>query len=63
MVDNCIKVERKRDDGTTERFSKPSDVLKIAERRNSQKRFERVKTNAATLRRSQKEKDEKLTWC
>ena len=56
MVDDCIKVERKRDDDTTERFSKPSDVIKIAERRNSQKRFERVKTNAATMRHFQ-EKD------
>ena len=51
MVDDCIKIERKREDGTTERFSKPNDVVKLAEKLNSQKRFERVKTNAATLRR------------
>lgn len=63
MVDNCIKVERKRDDGKLERFSKPSDVIKIAERQNSQKRFERVNSNAATLRRCRKEKDEELSWC
>jgi len=58
MVDNCIKVERKRDDDKVERFSKPSDVIKLAERKNSQKRFERVKTNAATLRRKIKTEDE-----
>jgi len=63
MVDNCIKIERKREDGTTERFSKPSAVIKLAERCNSKKRFERVKTNAATLRRSRKEKDDELAWC
>ena len=63
MVDDCIKVERKRDDGKVERFSKPSDVIKIAERQNSQKRFERVKTNAATLRRGFKEEDREMAWC
>ena len=63
MVNDCIKVERKRDDGKVERFSKPSDVIKIAERQNSQKRFERVKTNAATMRRSFKEKDREMAWC
>ena len=26
MVDNCIKIERRRDDGTIEKFSKPTDV-------------------------------------
>lgn len=63
MVDDCIKVERKRDDSKVERFSKPSDVIKIAERSNSQKRFERVKANAATMRRSRKEKGDELPWC
>ena len=62
MVDNCIKVERKRDDGKVERFSKPSDVIKIAERQNSQKRFERVKTNASTSRRGFKD-DREMAWC
>ncbi len=42
MVDNCIKVERKREDGTTEKFSKASDVLKRVERLNGQKRVARV---------------------
>ncbi len=56
MVDNCIKVERTREDGTVEKFSKPNDVVKLAERLSSQKRFDRVKTNASTMRRY-KEKD------
>ena len=43
MVDDCIKVERKRDDGTTERFSKPKDVLKLEHSINTKKRLERVK--------------------
>ncbi len=50
MVDNCIKIERIRDDGTTEKFSKVADVVKMAERLNTKKRFERVKTNAVILR-------------
>ncbi len=57
MVDNCIKVERTREDGVTERVSKPSDAIKIFERNNAKKRVERVKTNAVTSRRLYKEKD------
>ena len=57
MVDDCIKIERKRDDGTVERFSKPKDVIKLAERLNSRKRLERVKTNAATMRRYKENDD------
>ncbi|MCL5949771.1 MAG: hypothetical protein M1490_04775 [Candidatus Bathyarchaeota archaeon] len=51
MVNDCIKVERTRDDGKTERFSKPKDVIMLQEKINSRKRFERVRTNAATMRR------------
>ncbi|MBM4401096.1 MAG: hypothetical protein FJ045_04010, partial [Crenarchaeota archaeon] len=29
MVDDCIKVERKREDGKVERFSKPKEVVKL----------------------------------
>ncbi len=61
MVDDCIKVERKREDGTVEKFSKSNDIVKISERLNSRKRFERVRTNAATMRRF-KEKDD-ITEC
>jgi ferredoxin len=56
MVDNCIKVERTRDDGKSEKFSKVQDVIKLAEKQNTQKRFERVRTNAVTLRRVYKPK-------
>jgi Na+-translocating ferredoxin:NAD+ oxidoreductase RNF subunit RnfB len=44
MVDDCIKVERKREDGKTERFSKPNDVVKVQNKVNAKKRFQRVKT-------------------
>jgi ferredoxin len=42
MVDNCIKIERKREDGEVERFSKPKDVIKLAEKINAKKRLGRV---------------------
>ena len=43
MVDDCITVERKREEGTTERFSKPKDVVKVQDKINAKKRFQRVK--------------------
>jgi len=43
MVDNCIKIERTRKDGTKERFSKPKDVIGVAEKDNAKKRSARVK--------------------
>ncbi len=43
MVDDCIKVERKREDGKTERFSKPKEVVKLQDNINTKKRFQRVK--------------------
>ena len=61
MVDDCISVERTREDGKVERFCKPSDVVKLQERINAKKRFERVRTNAVILRRSPKVKDKKAT--
>jgi len=42
MIDDCIKVARKREDGKTERFSKPRDVRTLENRINAKKRFERV---------------------
>jgi len=42
MVDDCIKVERIRDDGKVERFCKPKDVLMLGEKINAQKRLARV---------------------
>ena len=43
MVEDCIKVERKREGGKAEQFSKPKDVLKLQEKINAKKRFDRVK--------------------
>jgi ferredoxin len=43
MVDDCIKVARKREDGKVERFGKPKDVVALENRINTRKRFERVK--------------------
>ena len=42
MVDDCIKVERTREDGKTEKFSKPKDAIKLQHAINTKKRNERV---------------------
>jgi Na+-translocating ferredoxin:NAD+ oxidoreductase RNF subunit RnfB len=42
MVDDCIKIKRKRENGKIEKFSKPKDVIKLEERINTKKRVERV---------------------
>ena len=43
MVDDCIKITRKREDGTVEKFSKPKDVITLENKINAKKRLERVK--------------------
>ena len=43
MVDDCIKVERKREDCKVERFGKPKEVVKLEEKINAKKRFDRVR--------------------
>jgi NAD-dependent dihydropyrimidine dehydrogenase PreA subunit len=43
MVDDCIKVERKREDGKVERFSKPKEIVKLEDKINTKKRLERVR--------------------
>jgi ferredoxin len=43
MVDDCIKITRKREDSKVEKFSKPMDVLKLENKINAKKRFERVR--------------------
>ena len=43
MVDDCIKVERKREDDKLERFSKTKDAVKLEHSINTKKRFQRVK--------------------
>ena len=42
IVDDCIKVERKRPDGKVERFSKPSEVILLQNNINTKKRLERI---------------------
>ena len=44
MVNNCIKVERKRPNGEMEQFSKPSDVTKLLEDVNTRNRMKTVKS-------------------
>jgi NAD-dependent dihydropyrimidine dehydrogenase PreA subunit len=51
MVDDCIKVERKREDGKVERFSKPTEVVKLEDKINTKKRFERVRELFPTTER------------
>jgi ferredoxin len=43
MVDDCIELERKREDGKTEKFSKPKDVMRLLHGINTKKRAERVR--------------------
>jgi ferredoxin len=42
MIDDCIKIERIRETGKIEKFSKPKDVLKLQSTINTKKRFDRV---------------------
>jgi ferredoxin len=44
MVDDCIKVERKRPNGEIERFSNPLDVTKLVQHVNTRNRMKRVKS-------------------
>jgi len=44
MVDDCIKVERKRPNGQIERFSKPSDVPRLLEDVNTRNRIKTVES-------------------
>ena len=44
IVDNCIRVTRKRSDGKTESFSTPKDVLRLMRKINSKKKREGVKS-------------------
>lgn len=43
IVDDCIKIRRKRATGEVESFSKPKDFMALQNRINARKRFERVK--------------------
>jgi len=44
IVDNCIKVKRKRPDGTVEIFSKPTDVLTLQNKICSYRRNDLIKS-------------------
>jgi NAD-dependent dihydropyrimidine dehydrogenase PreA subunit len=44
IVDNCIKVKRKRPDGTEEVFSKPNEVLALQNRICSYRRNDLIKS-------------------
>ncbi|MEM1565973.1 MAG: 4Fe-4S dicluster domain-containing protein [Candidatus Bathyarchaeia archaeon] len=43
MVDDCIRIERRREDGTLEKFSTPRAFITLENSVNTKKRFERVK--------------------
>jgi ferredoxin len=42
MVDDCIKITRKRADGSSERFSKPRDFVALQHSIDTKRRYERV---------------------
>jgi NAD-dependent dihydropyrimidine dehydrogenase PreA subunit len=42
MVDDCIKITRRREEGKTERFSKTRDVVVLANELNARKRLQRI---------------------
>ncbi len=44
IVDDCIKITRKRFDGKKESFSKPGDVILLCNRINSERRRDRLKS-------------------
>ncbi len=58
MVNDCIKIDRTRENGETEKFSKLSDIIKLQEKQNTKKRFERARTNAVIHRRLYKDKEQ-----
>ena len=49
IVDNCIRVTRKRPNGETERFSTPSDVVTLLNAIDTKKRVNIVKTRFPTM--------------
>jgi len=49
IVDNCIRVRRKRPNGKVEKFSTPRDVLRLLQNINSGKRCDRVRSIFPTV--------------
>lgn len=43
MVDGCIQVKRKREDGVVEQFSTPAEVFTLEENVNTDKRVETIR--------------------
>ena len=50
MVDNCIRVTRKRTDGKTECFSNPKDIMELQCNINSKKRKDRIVSLYPTIK-------------
>lgn len=48
IVDNCIRVRRKRSDGEVEKFSTPRDVLTLLDNINSRRRCDRLRSRFPT---------------
>jgi NAD-dependent dihydropyrimidine dehydrogenase PreA subunit len=44
IVDDCVKISRKRKDGTVERFSKPVEVIRLCDAWNTRRRHKRVES-------------------
>jgi len=44
VVDNCIRVRRKRSNGEVEKFNTPRDVLTLLQNINSRKRYDRLRS-------------------
>jgi ferredoxin len=44
QVDDCVKLERKREDGKIEKFSKSKEVLLLQKKTNTNKRVQRVRS-------------------
>ena len=42
MVDDCIKIERRREDDKLERFGKPSEFVMLEDKIGAKRRFDRV---------------------
>jgi len=49
VVDNCIRVRRKRSNGKVEKFSTPKDVLTLLHNINSGKRLDRLRSRFPTV--------------
>jgi ferredoxin len=54
MVDNCIKVERTREDAMVEKFGNIKDIVKLQNKLNGRKRVARVKAANVTVRHRDK---------